>query len=316
MNRIPEAAEWLKSHDRVALLTHISPDGDALGSSLCMLHALHALGKQAVLVCQDPVPPYLQLIPGWEQVIAPYPATALPFEPECAFALDCADPRRTGTTQPLMDKPTLCLDHHGTNPGYGEVSCVDATAAATGEILFDLLDELGVSLDRTLAECLYVAIATDTGNFSFSSTSERTFRCAARCMGAGLDLAPLNERLFRIRSAAKTRLIGRVLSRIRYEEGVAVMYITREDFADCGATLADTENLVNYGIETEGTRAALMAIEREGSTRFSLRSRGEPDVAALAARFGGGGHRCAAGATVNLPIQEAIAAMLAAIREP
>ena len=315
MNRIPEAAAWLRSHDDVALLTHISPDGDALGSALCMLHALTRMGRRAVLVCQDPVPAYLQLLPGWERIAAPYPATELPFEPQCAFALDCADQRRTGTAQALLSLPTLCVDHHGTNPGYGEVCHVDATAAATGEILFDLLDALNCPVDGTLARCLYVAIATDTGNFSFSSTSERTFRCAARCMAAGLPLAEFNEKLFRTRTAAKTRLTGRVLDRIRYEDGIAILCITRQDFADCGATLADTENLVNYGIETEGVKAAVMAIEREGSTRFSLRSKGEPDVARIAASFGGGGHSCAAGATLNLPLPEAVEAMLQAVKK-
>ena len=163
-----------------------------------------------------------------------------------------------------------------------------------------------------MAVCLYVSIATDTGNFSFGSTTARTFACAAKCMEAGVPIAELSEHLFRSRSQAKTRLIGRALDNIRYENGVAILRLTKKDFAECGATLADTENLVNYGIETQGIRLAMMAIERDAGTRFSLRGKGEVDVSRIAQRFGGGGHPCAAGATVNLPMDEAIEAVLRA----
>ena len=317
MNTCKEAAEWIGRRDEIAILTHISPDGDALGSALCAAWALEAMGKRACVVCQDPVPEYLQVLPGWERVVAPYPQTALPFEEKAVWALDCADERRTGTTHALLEKhpDALCVDHHATNPGYGEVCVVEPEAASTGEILIELLEEMKRPLTREMAACLYVSLATDTGNFSFGNTTARTFSCAAKCMEAGVPIARLSEHLFRSRSAAKTRLTGRALNNIHYEGGVAVLRLTKRDFAECGATLADTENLVNYGIETQGVRLALMAIERDAGTRFSLRSKGELDVSRIAQHFGGGGHACAAGATVNLPMDEAVKAMLEAARQ-
>ncbi len=314
MNTLSEAASWLQGHDNIAILTHVSPDGDALGSALCALKAARALGKRAVVVCQDAVPEYLRVLPGWQEVAAPYPQTALPFEEKAVWALDCADEKRTGTTHALLEKhpDALCIDHHATNPGYGSVCVVEPHAASTGEILVSLIGELGLSLTREMAVCLYVSIATDTGNFSFGSTTARTFACAAKCMEAGVPIAELSEHLFRSRSQARTRLTGRALDNIRYENGVAILRLTKKDFAECGATLADTENLVNYGIETQGIRLAMMAIERDAGTRFSLRGKGEVDVSRIAQRFGGGGHPCAAGATVNLPMDEAIEAVLRA----
>lgn len=312
MNTRNEAAQWLMSHDDIAILTHISPDGDALGSSLCAMWALKTMGKRACVVCQDPVPEYLHVLPGWEQVTAPYPQTALPFEEKAVWALDCADEQRTGTTHALLRKhpDVLCVDHHATNPGYGSVCVVEPEAASTGEILIDLFEEMQCPLTQEMAVCLYVSMATDTGNFSFSNTTARTFACAAKCMQAGIPLARLSEHLFRTRSEAKTRLIGRALNGICYEEGAAILRLTKKDFAECGATFADTENLVNYGIETQGARLAILAMERDNGTRFSLRSKGEIDVGRIAQHFGGGGHSCAAGATVSLPMDEAIRAVL------
>lgn len=312
MNTRKEAAQWLLSHDDLAILTHVSPDGDALGSALCAMWALREMGKRACVVCQDPVPEYLHVLPGWEQVIAPYPQTTLPFEEKAVWALDCADEQRTGTTHALLTKhpDALCVDHHATNPGYGAVCVVEPEAASTGEILTALFEEMNRPLTREMAVCLYVSLSTDTGNFSFSNTTARTFLCAAKCMEAGIELARLSEHLFRTRSEAKTRLIGRALDRIRYQDGTAILRLTKQDFADCGAACSDTENLVNYGIETQGARLSILAMERDNGTRFSLRSKGEIDVSRIAQHFGGGGHSCAAGATVNLPMDEAIEAVL------
>lgn len=315
MTTFKNVAGWISSHDDIAILTHISPDGDALGSALCAYWALKALGKRSCVICQDAVPEYLQLLPGWQEVVAPYPAAELPFEIKCVWALDCADMRRTGTTLPLLEQfpDALCIDHHATNPGYGQVCLIDPEAASTGEILVSLFEEMNLALSPEMAQCLYVSLSTDTGNFSFSSTTARTFECAKKCMQAGINLAAMNERLFRTRSMAKTRLLGRALDRIEYHEAVAVIRLTKKDFAECAAALTDTENLVNYGIETQGMKVAMMAIERDASTRFSLRSKGDVDVSRVAQIFGGGGHACAAGATVNLPMEQAIAAMLEAV---
>lgn len=316
MNTLSEAAAWLRGHDDVAIITHVSPDGDALGSALCALQMLRALGKRACVVCQDAIPEYLRVLPGWQEAVAPYPQAALPFEEKAVWALDCADEKRTGTAYALLQRhpDALCVDHHATNHGYGSVCVVEPHAASTGEILVALLEELGLSMTRDMAICLYVSLATDTGNFSFSSTTARTFACAAKCMEAGVPIASLSEHLFRSRSQARTRLLGRALDNIRYEDGVAILRLTKKDFAECGATLADTENLVNYGIETQGVRLAMMAIERDTGTRFSLRGKDGIDVSRIAQRFGGGGHPCAAGATVNLPMDEAICALLEAAK--
>lgn len=313
-------AEWLKSHDDIALVTHISPDGDTLGSALALMHALNAMGKRAVVCNRDEMPGYLKFLPGWEQIVTP---DALPFPPKAVLAVDCADEARMGSAIGLIKEgvDAAVIDHHETNRMAFTPAWVEGEEAATGVLVQSLLSELGLLMTSDMAMCLYAAIASDTGNFNFGNTTPEALCAAAECLKAGFDLADLSFRLFRMRSQGRTRLLGRALNGIEYlEDGrIALIRLKKSEFAEYGAIDSDTEGVVNFGIDTEGVEVAILAVERTGSTKFSLRSRNYVNVAQAAAALGGGGHSRAAGVTLQLPMDEAVeqvlSAMVKAVRE-
>ena len=313
-------AEWLKAHDDIAIITHIMPDGDALGSSLALMHALNELGKRAFVCDRDEVPGYLRMLPGWETVVTP---DAIPFPPQAAIAVDCADEGRMGTAGNLMtaEIPCAVIDHHETNRTEILPALVDGEEAASGVLVQAVLREMGVEMTPDIALCLYAAISTDTGNFSFSNTTPDALNTVAECLKAGVDVSDMSFRLFRMKSAGRTKLLGRALNGIEYLENgqLALIRLKRSDFSECGANDSDTEGIVNFGIDTEGVEVAILAVDRVGSTKFSLRTRERINAAQVAAAMGGGGHSRAAGVTLQLPLEEAVeqvtGAFLAALRD-
>ena len=320
MSSANAVAEWLRAHDDIAIVTHIMPDGDALGSSLALMHALTAMGKRAFVCDRDEVPGYLHMLPGQETVVKP---DALPFVPQAVIAVDCADEGRMGTAGELMKAGVPCavIDHHETNETEIIPALVDGEASASGVLVHDILQKLGVMITPEIALCLYAAIATDTGNFSFSNVNPDALNAVADCLRAGVDVADLSFRLFRMKSAGRTKLLGRALNGIEYLENgqIALICLRRSDFAECGANDSDTEGIVNFGIDTEGAEVAILAVERVGSTKFSLRTRNRINAAQIAAAMGGGGHSRAAGVTLQLPLDEAVervvSAFVKAVRE-
>lgn len=308
-------AEWLRSHDDVAVITHAHPDGDALGSSLALMHALKAMGKRAFVCNSDPTPDYLSMLPGHETVVPP---DALPFAPQAVVAVDCADASMMGAAGKVMASASAkaVIDHHETNKTGIVPALVDSRASAAGELVYEVLLALNAGLTPEIALCLYVAISTDTGNFSFSNTTPEALIAVSECLKTGFDLAKTNERLFRIKTPERTKLLGRALNGAEYLEGgkIALLRLRRSDFAECGAQDADTIGIVNYGIDSEGAEAAILAVERGESTKFSLRARAPINAAQIAAEMGGGGHARAAGVTLALPFDEAVSQVLAAFR--
>lgn len=311
--KIKAIAEWLKACDDIAIITHIMPDGDALGSSLALMHALKDLGKRAFVCNRDEVPGYLHLLPGWETVVKP---DALPYPPKAVIAIDCASTDRMGTAGSLMenDIPKAVIDHHETNQTSIVPALVDGEASASGVLVLDVIRELGAALTKDVALCLYAAISTDTGNFSFSNTTPEALAAAAECLKAGIDVSETSFQLFRMKSQGRTKLLGRALSGIEYLENgqIALIRLRRADFAECGALDSDTEGIVNFGIDTAGAEVAILAVERVGSTKFSLRTRSRVNAAQVAASMNGGGHARAAGVTLQLPLNEAVEQVLAA----
>ena len=313
-------AEWLKQHDDIAIITHIMPDGDALGSSLALLHALKALGKRAFVCDRDEVPGFLHLLPGWETVVRP---DAIPYPPKAVISVDCADEGRMGTAGALMegDIPKAVIDHHETNQTNIVPALVDGEASASGVLVLDVIKELDAEMTKEIARCLYTAISTDTGNFSFSNTTPEALTAVAECLKAGIDVSEMSFQLFRMKSQGRTKLLGRALNGIEYLENgqIALICLNRADFAECGALDSDTEGIVSFGIDTAGVEVAILAVERVGSTKFSLRTRERINAAQVAATMGGCGHARAAGVTLQLPLNEAVEqvleAFIKAIRE-
>jgi phosphoesterase RecJ-like protein len=312
MGTIPELAAWIEARDDIAVIAHVSPDGDALGSGLALARALRQKGKRAALVSRDEVPHMYHFLPGIENVYKP---DALPFEPKCLLYEDVASYDRSGERGELAHvKDTALIDHHATNPCFANLCVIDETASATGVLVLRLIDLMGVPLDYEIAVNLYTAITTDTGNLAYRSTTPEAVRGVARCLEVGFDLEDINRRLFRMRTRARTMLLGMALSAAEFLCGgrVAVTRIDKQMFETSGAVISETEGIINFLIETEGVEAAVVAEERDVfHTKFSLRSTGQIDVSEVAHHFGGGGHRQAAGADLRLPLNEAADSVVA-----
>ena len=193
------------------------------------------------------------------------------------------------------------IDHHATNPAFADVNLIDGDAAATGVMVVELMDRLRIPLTPSMAENLYVGITTDTGNFSYPSTDGRTLRAGAKCLDAGADPDEITRRMFRLRTVARTQLLGAAVSQMQLLDGgkIAIFKVSKLMLNEFGAANADCEGIVSYGTETEGVRAAALLREQTGGrVKASLRSLGEVDVSRVALLHGGGGHAAAAGCTL------------------
>jgi phosphoesterase RecJ-like protein len=309
MIRNPEGiAEAIREADTIAVCSHINPDGDTLGSAAAMGLALKKLGKKPSLFCDGKVPDQLMFLPGIADMKLPSENTET-FD--LMLSVDVSDEKRLGACSDLLHscRHTAQIDHHPTNPLFMEINSVDGEAPATCVLIREQLRTLGVELDTEIAICLYTGISTDTGNFAFSCTDAECFRIMSELMTLQLPLDRLNRILFRERAMPQVLLIGKALSSLRYYENgrIAVMKLTRQDFADCGALSEHADTIVNFGLDTVGTRMALLAREDDGGQiKFSLRALKPYSVSDLAQSFGGGGHPQASGITMDGTLDEAV----------
>lgn len=295
-----DIAEFIRANDDICVITHIRPDGDAYGTALFMTEAIRALGKRAFPACADSVEEKYRFLPDSGDFVR---ADAMPFEPKAVLSVDVSDIKRMGEFENvfLNVQNRACLDHHATNQGFCDVNFINGKAAAAGEMAIETAKEMGVQLTGDMALNAYVAISTDTGNFAFSSTTGDTYRYAAMCVDAGVNVEKITRILYRTRSVSKTRLLGYALDNIElYENGrVAAIRLNDSVFERFGATRADANSIVNYLNEIEGVYAGILADEMPGAVKFSFRAGVGADVAQIAKQFGGGGHIAAAGATVE-----------------
>ncbi len=292
----------IRSHDRFLVTTHENPDGDALGSILAMKLALEQLGKDAVLYLSGEVPlpsEYGFMDLGDLGRMLPKDAAE-----RVVLALDCANVRRLGPDPGLVERSPLVvdIDHHHDNSRFGNVNLIVPDASSTGEILYDLFDDLGVVLTPEIAEALYIALVTDTGRFQYTNTTPRTLRMAAELVEAGANVHQVFQDVYENVAFAKLKLLARALESARVYDGgrVIVADLERGDFAAAGAEEPFAEGIIDFLRAVEG--AEVVALIREPPTqngptrRVSLRTRGEGvDVSAIARKSGGGGHRQAAG---------------------
>lgn len=313
MNRMTELAAFLKAHDDFALFGHVNPDGDAAGSCIALARALQKLGKRAFVYLPGGLPEMYAIFDHTVEVTS---GENLPFAPRTGFAVDVSEPHRLGDGRALFEACAhrAVLDHHATNPGFGEVCVVDGEAAACGELAVALIRELGVEMDQEMAQWLFIALCTDSGRFGYSSTRAETLEAAADCLRAGADVDGITQQLYRTRSEGRTRLLGLVLAGLEMNADRTMCWarLTDDMLSRAHALREDNEGVVNYLLEIRGVQFACLAEERgSGQTKFSLRSKGRVDVAAdVAVPLGGGGHACAAGVTLNLPMEEALQTVL------
>lgn len=317
MSRLSELAAWLKAHDDYAVLGHINPDGDTSGSCIALCLALKAMGKNAFVHLPGGL---AKMYACFNHGMEIHSGGNLPFQPKTAFSVDVSDKKRLGSGETLFDscEDKAVLDHHGTNEGFGDICVVDGSAASCGELAVELIRELGVKLSEEMASWLYVAICTDCGRFGFSSTRPETMVAAADCLRAGIDVDMIHRELYRTRSEGRTRLLGLVLSGLEMNDEKTMCWarLTEDMLAKAHAMREDNEGIVNYLLEIQGVRFACLAEERGADvTKFSLRSKPPFDVAEnIALPLGGGGHACAAGVTLNMPMESALEAVLSRAR--
>jgi len=299
----------------IALCGHVNPDGDTVGSVLALKLGLETLGKKVSVFCQDKIPGTLGMLRGVEE---------FRHESDERFDLlicvDVSDKSRMGACQFLIERAdhTAQIDHHGTNPCYTQVNSVDEDAPATGLLIMEQLDALGVATDKDIAMCLYAAIATDTGNFAFKSTNAEAFAVMAQLMACDLPLDEMNRVLFRQRQKPHVRLLAKALSSLRFHAGerITTMQLTYQDFLDCDALPEHADAIVNYGVDIPGVEMALLARENaDGSIKMALRAVAPTRVDEIAHSFGGGGHAQASGCTVHLPLDQAVRSVLDAMQK-
>jgi bifunctional oligoribonuclease and PAP phosphatase NrnA len=307
-------AAVLRQADRLIVVSHSRPDGDAIGSSLAMAYALRALGKSVRVVSHDPAPAPMQVFPGVPEIEVTDRVDA---SGATVVVMECSDLSRTGVDG-LAQGQVVNIDHHPGNSEYGAVNWLDLSAAACGEMVYELVRELGVPLTTEIATHVYVTIVTDTGGFHYSHISPRTFEICRLCTEAGVDPPAVARSLFDHNSLGRVRIFGAVLNAMKIEAGgaVALLAMDRQLAAACGATYDDTEGLINFPLTVASIQAVAFFKETgDADWRVSMRSKGRIDVNAIAKRYGGGGHTNASGcsATGDLAgLEAAFAAQLAA----
>jgi phosphoesterase RecJ-like protein len=280
------------------ITSHIRPDGDGLGSGLALYWMLRSLNKDAEVVLRDRVPPAYHVLPGSDQVIVQDDVTEAY---DAAFIIECSDVERPGLAS-LKDQFVVNIDHHSTTVPFGDINWIDSTAAAVGEMIYNLCKALGVEVTKEIADCIYTALLTDTGSFHFSNTTERTLKIASELVRRGVEPARISEALFYSNSFAKVKLLGLVLSNIQRDESGRIAWITmdRSTMCEAEAEEEDADGIVNQALSIGEVEAVAFFKElSSGAYRVSLRSKGKTNVAKVAELFGGGGHRNAAGCRIR-----------------
>ena len=306
-SKLDQIGRVLRENERFAVLSHIRPDGDALGSQLALALSLQRLGKKVRVWNEDGMLEKYSFLPRGDLLTKP-PHTAE--DVDAAIALDTAIQNRLGTafTAVRSAKIWINIDHHLSNPGYGDLVHVDPTAPATGQIIFDLIKSQGFPFDREIAENLYAAISTDTGSFQYPKTSARTFEVAAELVCTGIDVGQLSQQLYENYPRRRVELLRELLRTMRFERDgrVASFSLSLQTAAELQVLPEDNEGLIDHLRAIRGVIVAVFFEElADGKVRVSMRSKSDAvDVCAICQKFGGGGHTLAAGARVRGTLAE------------
>lgn len=286
--------------------SHVSPDGDAVGSLLGVAHLLAQMGKSNVsCVLEDPIPRVYTWLSKAETILPPDKVGV--DRVDVAVLIDAHAAERAGKAAPLLQrgKTFVVIDHHLVDKADGDLQFIDPTYAAAGEMVYELYQQAGLTPSRAAAECMYTAQTTDTGSFRYSNTNERSHRVAAGLIATGINVRDITSRVIDTMSRGKYFLLKRVLDRIQFLDSgsVALADIYVNDLQETGALNEDTDGLINYLRNIEGVRLAMLFRETEdGKTKVSFRTQPDINAAEICRAFGGGGHAAAAGATLPWPI--------------
>ena len=314
-----EISLLIESARKLLVVSHINPDGDALGTQLAFATYLKSLGKEVTLVREEAIPDRYQFLPGIE-LIRHIDNIKNSLDIDTVIALECPKLSRAGEIINSLsdDIKIINIDHHQDNANYGQVKWIDKEASSVGEMVYELFESFRYQIDEETAVLLFTAILTDTGRFRYESTSGRTMEIAGRLIEAGANPRDICDKVFYDLQPATIKLIGNVLTNAEFidNDRTCLLSLTNEILELAEHENAETEGIAEYSLYGKGVTLGVTFKERSrGTTRISLRSRGNPNVAELAAEFGGGGHICAAGCSIDKPISEAKKEFLNKLKE-
>jgi len=311
--------EAIRTAKSIALVCHVNPDGDTIGTAMALRQGLLQLGRPITMFCQDAVPEYLTFLPGAEGFRLPE-NVAEEERFDLLLCVDVSDEKRMGRCSELIAraKHTAQIDHHDTNTNFCEANAVDGAAPACALVAYELLERLGCVITPEIALCLAVALSTDTGHLVYNSTTPEAFYAMGELVEAGAPMAEAYRRLYRERPPRQVALLAKALETLTFHDGgrITSIKLSRADFERCGALNEDAEIIVNYGLDVKGVSMCIFAREAtDGSVKLSFRAVPPCKVSDVAQSFGGGGHAQAAGATVQLSLDDAVREAVARMKE-
>ena len=311
---LSQVVELIENKHRFAITTHIKPDGDGVGSSLGLYWLLKSLGKDAEVLVRGEVPSAYRSLPGADQI---HDITAIAEDYDAVFVIECSDLSRPGI-EGLERVTTVNIDHHSTSEHFGTINWIDSTASAVGEMIYNLCKAIGGRITKDIAECVYMALVTDTGSFHFSNTTERTLKVASELVKAGARPSKIGEDVYNNYPWSRIELMRQVLGTVKRDASgrVAALRQTLEMRRLAGAVDGDNNGFVNIPLAARDVLAVVYMREvGPNSYRASLRSKGDINVAKVAEKFGGGGHKNAAGLSVEGDWDEKEAELMNALAE-
>lgn len=316
-NTIKETAQALRQSQSFIISGHSLPDGDSIGSLLALGLALKGMGKKVTMISEEPIPALYRFLPESQDIVL---FSEVSGEFDTFIFVDCTDPSRAGEglLSLMENKNVINIDHHVSNKLFGQLNLVDAKAAATGEIIYLLLEELKVPFTVEIARCLYTTLVMDTGSFQFSNTTPQTHRMAAGLMEVGIDAAWINQNLYDSQPLIKIRLLQKALASLVLSpsQKIAWVSLSQEEMDGLGANKEHVEGIIGYIKMIEGVEIALLFLEiAPGLVKVGLRSKELVDVNQLAGIFGGGGHAKAAGCRVNGALEQVIEKVVSAAED-
>jgi len=299
--KVKDIVNFIKSHKRFLITSHINLDGDSIGAQLSLRKALLKLGKRVEIWDESPVPEIYRFLPDWK-FIRQTPPEELEFDG--IFILDCGDIERVGNILKNVKsyKALINIDHHMSNQSFGDLNWVDIGMSSTSEMIFYIVEELNIEIDPEIATYIYVGILTDTGSFRFANTTSSCFLVASKLISYGVKPKEIAEAIFYKISFKRLKLLGLVLANSKLTEDGIIIYsdVTKKMLDETKTDISDTEDFVNFLKFVEGAKVAVLFKEAENNlVRVSLRSKGDINVSQIAKIFGGGGHFNAAGCTVS-----------------
>lgn len=303
-----DVIEAIVNSKNIGISFHTSPDGDALGSALALMLALKKIGKNTYIVSRDEVPEIYRFLPYYEY--ASKMIEKVRDDTDTVLILDCGNVARISGEVNFQNNSykVINVDHHLSNDMYGELNYVDCKAAAVGEVVFDIINQLNITIDKDMAVCLYTALLTDTGGFKHSNTTIKTHSIAGELIHLGIDFSEIHRKLFENKKLERVKLYSKIIDSMELYNNnkLCVMGITKELLNSVGISEAsDTSDIISIGMEIDTVEVAVLVKETDACTKISLRSKDKVDVRKIAETFGGGGHTKAAGLSIDKSYSEA-----------